>query len=183
MEVVWRIMCDYLFFIHHAFGVEICSFVLMGNHYHLLARFPEANLAQAMQYFARETSRSIAYASHRTNHVYGGPYFRSRIGTHRYLMCAYKYFYRNPVEAGLSRTVEDYRYSTLRSLLGLDRGWVPLIEDEILMQPDFDRTLAWLNRTTNPSYRDDVRKALRRAQFALPPSVDRHAHPLEIEDY
>jgi putative transposase len=110
---VWEIMSNYLHFIHHAFGVRIGSFVLMNNHFHLIARFPEGTLSESLQYFMRETSRSIAHSSSRTNHVYGARVFRSRIESTHHLRNVYKYVYRNPVEVGLADRAEGYRYSTL----------------------------------------------------------------------
>ena len=106
LEDVWFIMSRFLYLLHHAYGVEIYAFVLMDNHFHLLARFPLGNLVQAMQYFMRETSRCIAHESRRINHVYGGRYFRCEIGNFHYFTHTYKYIYRNPVEAKLCALVE-----------------------------------------------------------------------------
>jgi putative transposase len=183
MENVWRIMSDYLFFMHHAFGAEIIAFVLMGNHFHLIARFPSANMSEAMQYFMRETSRSIAYASHRTNHVYGSRYFRSRIKSSRHLDHVYKYVYRNPVEARLAVSVHDYRYSTLRCKLGFEGGFIPVIADNYLFNSDTRRTLDWLNTPPSAENLIAIKKSLRRAEMRLPRSKSCKPHALETNIY
>lgn len=56
----------------------------------------------------------------------------------------YKYLYRNSVEAGLSQTVEDYPYSSLRIILGRSVGYVQ-IDDPIGLIQNPIQTLNWLN--------------------------------------
>ncbi|WP_081111818.1 transposase [Bdellovibrio bacteriovorus] len=60
-------MSNYLCFIHHAYKGEIYAFVLMSNHFHLLIRFPENNMSEAMTYFMRESSRMISRQAGRIN--------------------------------------------------------------------------------------------------------------------
>ncbi len=167
IEEVWAISSRYLFFLHHAFGVRIHSFVLMNNHWHLIAEFPEANFSEAMTYFMRETSRCIGRAGNRINHVYGGRCFRSEIQTARYFSHAYKYVYRNPVEAGVSRLAENYDFSTLRSLIGCSHTIIPLVEDKLLFQNSVSQVLDWINRKPQDEDRDSVRSALRKSTFSL----------------
>ncbi len=176
---IWEIMSDYLHFSHHAFGTQIHSFVLMRNHFHMIASFPNGNLSEASQYFMRETSRSIAKASGRINHVYGARIFRSRLASLHYYEHAYKYIYRNPVEVGAATTVEGHPYSTLSGLLGLTRLTIPLIEDTLLFT-DMEETLRWLNTKPSNENRAAVQSALRRADFKLKKSPSsRKPHELE----
>lgn len=178
MPVVWDIMERYLHFVHHAFATHVHAFVLMSNHLHLIARFPNGGLADAMQYFGRETSRSIGYATDRINHVWGGRYYRSEIRGFHHYMNVYKYVYRNPVEAGITGTVESYPYSTLPGLLGLRRLLIPVAEDTLLFG-DPVWSLAWLNTAPRPDDRESMRRALRRLEFGF--LKDKHTnadHPL-----
>ncbi len=182
MEEVWSIMSNYLFFISTAYKVEIHSFVLMSNHFHLIARFPEGNMVQAMNYFMRETSRVISRSSGRINQTYGGRYFRSAITKPHYLEHVYKYVYRNPIEAGLSKKVEEYPYSTLAILLGKRPGIIPLIYDPRLESKIVDSTLQWLNLPPNAEDKEEVRKALKKPEFQLATkSKRRFVHHLEVD--
>jgi putative transposase len=165
MGEVWSVFSDYLFFIHHAFGVQIHSFVLMNNHFHMIVRTPLMNLDSAMNYFMRETSRIIGNRSGRINQVYGGPYHWSLIKSPIYFLHAYKYVYRNPIEAGLINNVEEYKYSTLRVLLGCQHSIIPIENDETLF-PDFIEQLKWLNYAyPSEEVRADIRSALRKKEF------------------
>jgi putative transposase len=180
MHDLWIMFADYLFFIHHAFGVRIHSFVLMNNHFHLIVRTPNMNLDKAMNYFMRETSRIIGFRSGRINQVYGGPYHWSLIKSPKYYNHAYKYVYRNPVEAGLSSKVENYEYSTLSVLLGNQHSMIPIEYDETLFS-DFTEQLQWLN-TPYPStdIKHDIRKALRKTEFHF--AKDKSGKPHFLED-
>lgn len=164
IEEVWEIYERYLYFIHHAYEVKVHSFVLMSNHFHLIASFPKANLSEAILYFMRETSRSIARDSDRINHVYGSRTFRSHIGSFHYFQNAYKYIYQNPVRALICTNVEDYRFSTLNPKFGRTRTLIPLEEDTLLFG-DPERTLAWLNSKVSKEDYEAVRLALRRPSF------------------
>ena len=92
----------------YAFNVKILSFVLMMNHYHLMALFPNNNQSDAMQRFLRDTSLQVQNETGRTNQIWGGRFFRSRLSTYHYLMNCYKYVYQNPKRAGIVERVEDY---------------------------------------------------------------------------
>lgn len=167
LDFVWQCMENYLHFLHFVYDVRVHSFVLMPNHFHLIARFPSVNLGEAMNYFMRETSREISRACGRENHLYGTRVFRSALTSFHYFTHAYKYVYRNPVEAGLSARVEMYSYSTLQSLLGIKHGMIPLQEDQLLFD-DVEGQLCWLNQSPDRQSREAVKMGLRRQEFTLP---------------
>jgi len=185
LDRVWTIYSDYLWFIRFAYRIRVHAFVLMNNHFHLIASFPEGNLSDSMNYFMRETSRVIAFESRRINHVYGARIFRSRLSSFHYFQHAYKYVYRNPVEAGLCERVEDYRFSTLNGLLGLSHLLIPIEGDALLFDShQFGVHLEWLNTSPSAESRDDVRKALMKPSFTLPKlASSRRTHPLESDRY
>lgn len=81
MPDAWSVMGDYLYLTTHLFSLEILSFVLMGNHFHLLVRAPQANISPAMNYFMRETSREVSRLSGRINQTYGGRHHKSVVHT------------------------------------------------------------------------------------------------------
>lgn len=135
LPTVWDVMSDYLFLCHYLFKLNIHSFVLMPNHFHLLVTAPEGNLSQFLLYFMRETSREITRLSGRINQTYGTRNHKCLIKNYRYYMNCYKYVYQNPIRANLSSTVEAYPYSTLAGLLGLTCLTIPVAEDQLLFNP------------------------------------------------
>ncbi|MBX3018572.1 MAG: transposase [Bdellovibrionaceae bacterium] len=167
ISVAWDIKSSYLHLIATAMNVKIHSFVLMNNHFHMLASFPEANLSAAMNYFMREASKAIGKEGKRINHIYGGRVFRSRISTYSHYMNVYKYVYRNPLAVGLSELVEDYEYSTLGRKLGKHHLPFPVADDTLLFDGDISETLRWLNRPIENRHAIDIKNALRHSDFRL----------------
>ncbi|WII70731.1 transposase [Bdellovibrio sp. 22V] len=179
MDKMWELMTRNLYFMHLAFNVRIHAFVMMSNHFHLIAATPDGNLSQAMQYFMRETSREITFQAKRINQTYGSRFHRSLIASPLYYLHAYKYLYRNPVAAGICKRVEDYPYSTLPALLGNTRMEIPILDDHnwgSITQREL--TLSWLNTAPSSDNWEDVRKALRKGVFRLP-RRDSRSSPLE----
>lgn len=177
----WEVMQRHLYFTAHAFGFEILAFVLMSNHYHMLLLAPGANLSEGMAWFGRETSRELVSSSGRINMTYGGRFFRSNIQSHHHFLNCYKYIFRNPVEAGLAERVEEYRWSTLRGLLGFEHLLIPVREDLTLFD-DLVGSLHWLNEKPSAENWDAIRKGLRHPIFRL--ANDRNTkrnHALETD--
>lgn len=179
MPEVWRIMCEQIHFLHHAFNFQILAFTLMNNHFHLLVRTPKSNLSEGMKWFMRESSRELVRSGNRINQTYGGPYFRSVINSSHYYLHAYKYNYHNPIAAGICRDVLEYPYSTLPGLLGRQPLLIPVQEDSSLFA-DLDGTINWINRVPDESHWKSVKMALRKSTFKLSRENNR-PHPLEIQ--
>lgn len=183
LPAVWEIMENMLHFVHFAYGFRIHAFVLMNNHFHLIVRAPEKNLSAGMNYFMRETSREIGRRAHRINQTYGARFHRCLINNSHYFLHAYKYVYRNPVEAGIVRRPEDYSYSTLPGLLGRQKVSIPVEFDDTLFN-SVESTLSWLNKKPSKENHEYVRKALRKQEFQL--GIHRNSgkdNPLEHTKY
>lgn len=158
LSEAWEIFSDYLFMLHHNYDMKIHSFVLMSNHYHLLASDPKLNMSKAMAEFMRSTSKEMGRISFRINKIWGSRFHSCLIDDTSYFLNTYKYNYRNPVAAGLCSRVEDYPWSTLQLLLGKKNGAIPLVEDDTLMN-DVEGTLRWLNE----AYRQDEAEVIKLA--------------------
>lgn len=183
MEAIWDILSEQLHFVAHAYQIQFHLFVAMSNHFHAIASADPPLLSAGMQYFLSQTSRLITKSSGRINHTWRARFYRSQILTTQHYLHAYKYFYRNPVEAGLCSRVEDYPYSTLHGLIGRRPLLIPVVHDDTLFS-DFEGTLEWLNKKPECSHREAIRKALRRRKFKLPrDSKTTHLHPLESARY
>lgn len=173
---VWGVACDWLQFVINAYDIEVHAFLLMDNHFHLLASAPLNNMSFAMRYFLSETSRTMNRMSGRINHTWGSQHRPTPIKDYQHFVNAYKYVYYNPVQAKMVDRVEDYPYSTLRGLIGLDRCPIT-VKDELIFSQDLAKHLAWLNTPPQQSDWDSLKKALRRKVFTLP-KVDSRPNPL-----
>jgi putative transposase len=181
IDDVWDLFVDRLYYIRMCYGVEIISFVLMPNHFHLLLRTPSGRMDKAMHSLMTEVSREIGSRAGRINQTFGGPYHSSMITCDHYLRHAYKYVYRNPVEAGICSSVESYRYSTLPGLLGKTNLFTPLAEDPFLFD-DPTGSLKWLNKKYRRGVLQEIETALsyRVCRFSKD-RKSRQPNPLEVE--
>ena len=169
MNVVSEIMQDYLYLTKKIYNIRIHAFVLMPNHFHSIITTPDLNIGPSMNYLLRESSKEQNRYSGRINQTWGGPYHKTLVNTYHYYMNVYKYIYRNPVRARLCDRVEEYPYSTLSGLCGNSKLIIPLEEDTLLFDPEFNmRTFRWLNTPSCPKDEAEVRRALRRNVFELP---------------
>lgn len=164
MPRVWTIFCEELDRTAREHKLLVHSFVLMSNHYHLIASTPEANISQCMQQFNWRTSIRLARAGNRINETFAGRHFKCILQQTNYFLNAYKYNYRNPIAAGICNRAEDYPYSSLQFTLGLAPKPFPMAEDTTYLS-DKCGTLDWLNRTPDKEKLEGVRLGLRHQYF------------------
>ena len=98
------------------FNLEIWSYVLMGNHYHLLLKTREANLSCAMQWLGVSYSTWYNKRHGRSGHLFQGRFKSFIIEEAEYLYQLILYMHRNPLRAGIVRRLADYRWSSYRCL-------------------------------------------------------------------
>lgn len=177
-QQTWEIFSRRLYTARFRFNLRIHSFVLMANHFHLLASTPDANLSEAMHYLMKNTSSDLNLARKRINQAYGTRFFRSIIQDHHHFTHVYKYNYLNPVKAGICSRAEDYPYSTLHGLLGRSHLMIPVEEDTLLFD-DINGTLTWLNNHPHPEDWETIKNAARKATFKLPKNRNKQLHRLE----
>ncbi|MBI2605915.1 MAG: transposase [Deltaproteobacteria bacterium] len=167
-DTLWNIFNDYLHFLSIAFRVKTHAFVMMSNHFHLMASFPESNMHAALNRFMTETSRVINHSRKTVNHTYGKRHHACLIDNDLYYACAYRYVFQNPVRAEICQMVEEYPYSSLSGLIGKRRLDSPVYEYPSSLVPQVDNLehlLAFLNQPVALRTADATRKALHRTRF------------------
>jgi putative transposase len=102
------------------FKVAIHAYVLMPNHFHLLAT-PETSdgLPQMMQAVGRRYVRWFNDAQGRSGTLWEGRYKSTVIDTDQYLLTCMAYLDLNPVRAGLVGQAADYAWSSHGHYVGL----------------------------------------------------------------
>ena len=95
------------------FGVAIHAYVLMSNHFHLLATPQTADgLPLMMQAVGRRYVRHFNDSQKRTGTLWEGRYKSTLIQTERYLLACMAYIDLNPVRAALVAQARDYPWSS-----------------------------------------------------------------------
>lgn len=102
------------------FDVALHAYVLMTNHFHLLATPQSANsLPQMMQAVGRRYVRHFNDSQGRSGTLWEGRYRSTLIQTERYLLACMVYIDLNPVRAGLVAEARDYPWSSHAHNVGL----------------------------------------------------------------
>lgn len=122
--------------------INLVSFVLMSNHYHMLLYTPNGNLDRFMYEFNKRFALKIQKEAGVINQIFGGRYKWSLIQSREYLSNCYRYVYQNPVRAGLCFRCEEYPFSTLQFINAGSIFPIP-IHDKFGFKDDF--VLSWLN--------------------------------------
>ena len=102
------------------FKVAIHAYVLMDNHFHLLATPETADgLPQMMQAVGRRYVRYFNDTQGRSGTLWEGRYRSTLIQSGRYLLACMVYLDLNPVRAGLVAAARDYPWSSHAHCIGL----------------------------------------------------------------
>lgn len=161
LDELWDIFCVELTRISISKKFLIHSFVLMSNHYHMIAsqneKFP---LGDVMRELQKAVSARVNRRAGRTNHVFGGPYKASLIQTESYYFQVYKYIYQNPVRAGIVKRVEDYIFSSIST----DRIPICSPANGIAVHVPKDQ-IEWLNEGLTAEMTESIRRGLRKTIF------------------
>jgi putative transposase len=108
-EVLLGLMEEYA----RKFKVAVHSYVLMTNHFHLLATPQDAEgIPQMMQALGRSYVRRFNNSQSRTGTLWEGRYKSTLIQAERYLLACMVYIDLNPVRAGLVADPGDYPWSS-----------------------------------------------------------------------
>ena len=101
------------------FNVAIHAYVLMSNHFHLLATPQDSDsLPQMMQAVGRRYVRHFNDSQERSGTLWEGRYKSTLIQTERYLLTCMAYIDLNPVRGGLVAEPGDYPWSSYGHYVG-----------------------------------------------------------------
>jgi len=103
---------------HIQYNIEIHSYCLMSNHYHLLIKTPFSNLGRAMRHI-----NGVYTQRYNRLNITDGPLFRGRyksilIDSDAYLLQLSKYIHLNPLEARMVDDLSDYKWSSYQAYIG-----------------------------------------------------------------
>lgn len=133
------------------FGLTLFEYCLMGNHYHLFVKTPEANLSRAMHRLNQLYAEYFNRRHQRVGHLFQGRFHGALIDSETYFKRVSRYVVLNPVRAGMRKTPGGYRWSSYRAMAGLAEAPEWLAVDELLAEFD-----SWDREAARSSYREWV---------------------------
>jgi len=134
------------------YQVSVLAFVLMSNHFHLIARTQRANLSRWMHWLMVSYSVYFNWRHHRSGHLFQGRYksllVESESTEGNYLLSLSRYLHFNPVRGRVlgrgtpserRERLRQYRWSSYPGYAGLKKQWGFVQENELLGQVDRER--------------------------------------------
>ena len=100
------------------FNAEWHAYCLMNNHYHLLVRTPEGNLPRIMRHINGLYTQYYNRTEGRDGPLFRGRYKAILVEAPAYWTQLSRYIHRNPLEAGLVKRLDRYRWSSYPAYIG-----------------------------------------------------------------
>ena len=97
------------------------TFCLMTTHYHLLVDADLNRLQPGMHRLNGPYAQAFNKRHGRWGHLRGARYSAEPVLSEGHFLRAYRYIIRNPVKAGLCEETQDWRWSSYRGTMGLDK--------------------------------------------------------------
>jgi len=122
---------DLLIEISELWNVHIAAYCLMNNHYHILLQTPEGNISRCMRHL-----NGVYTQRYNRRHGYDGPLFRGRyksilVSDDNYLLQLVRYIHKNPVKAGIVKSIQKYPWSSYQGYLSFAKKWNWLYKEHI----------------------------------------------------
>ncbi len=97
---------------HQRFGIQILSYCLMDNHYHLLVKTPEANLGRAMRHINGVYTQRYNRLKKTDGSLFRGRYKAICVEEDSYQLQLSRYIHLNPLEAKMVKKIDNYPWSS-----------------------------------------------------------------------
>jgi REP element-mobilizing transposase RayT len=104
---------------------------LMPNHYHLVIETPEPNLSAGMQFLNGRYGQWFNHEHGLCGHVFERRFYSRVVDSTYHLLELARYIVLNPVRAGLCNEPGEWKWSSIRALVGeaptppfLTTGWL-----------------------------------------------------------
>ena len=117
---------DRLELVIERFSLRLVSYVLLGNHYHLLVATPDGRISSALQQLHGWYSLIHNRRHGRSAHLFRAHCFAREITSDADLLVTCRYLAQNPVEAGLSTDPFSWPWSSAAATAGLVAPAIPL---------------------------------------------------------
>jgi len=114
------------------FQLQIFSFCLMNNHYHLFLRTPQPNLSQALQWLNTTYTVRFLRRHRRSGHFFQGRFKGILVENAEHWEHLSIYLHLNPVRAGLVHDPGEYEWSSYRDFIRFRNRFPWLCREEIL---------------------------------------------------
>ena len=110
----------------------IHTYCLMDNHYHILLQTPAGNLSQIMHHINGAYTNYFNVKRKRSGHLFQGRYKALLVDIDGYAQELSRYIHLNPVKAGMVKKPEQYKWSSYRDYINVNKSSKWLCIDFVL---------------------------------------------------
>ena len=122
-------------------NLKIAAYCLMSNHYHLLVQTPDANIARCMRHINGVYTQYFNRKHKQDGQLFRGRYKAVLVEEDSHLLEVMRYIHRNPLNAGLSKHLDEYLWCSHLGYLSSEKQWDWLIKDQLLVMLATKKTL------------------------------------------
>ena len=137
------------------FDLRVAAYCLMSNHYHLLIQTPLGNLSRIMRHVNGLYTQRYNRSRNIDGQLFRGRYKSVLVEEDRHLLELLRYIHRNPVLAGICKSVGEYPESSHHGYISSAKKWDWLYKEFLLgmfseKRPERRRTIWTLSIMKNP---------------------------------
>ena len=93
-------------------GYEIYAYCLMNNHAHILLKVQKEDLSQIFKRIGVRYVHWYNWKYNRRGHLFQDRFKSEPVENEEYFLTVLRYIHQNPVKAGITKTIDEYRYSS-----------------------------------------------------------------------
>ena len=93
-------------------GYKIFAYCLMSNHIHLLLKVEKENLDLIIKRIASSYVYWYNWKYHRSGHLFQDRFKSEPVEDDAYFFSVIRYIHQNPIKAGLSKSIDEYKFSS-----------------------------------------------------------------------
>ena len=155
-------------------NVKIIAYCLMGNHAHFLMKTPNIDeISKIMHNINTQYAKYYNYINERVGYVFRDRFLSEPVLNQKYLIQCIKYIHLNPVKAGITKNVDEYKYSSynyykLNKEIVLKQGDISNNEyNEICKSNQCSRNFLDIERNIDEDIENGIREYLNKEKCML----------------
>jgi len=113
-------------------NLSIAAYCLMSNHYHLLVKTPDGNLARGMRHLNGVYTQRFNRSHKKEGQLFRGRYKAVLVDADSHLLEVLRYIHRNPLKAGIVKNLNDYRWSSHKAYVSQAKKWTWVQKENLL---------------------------------------------------
>ena len=143
-------------------NVNVASYCLMPNHYHLLINTPEGNLSRFMRHLNGVYTQRFNKNHNSEDQLFRGRFKSILLDGDEYLLNLLRYIHRNPLRAKIVKDLDEFLWCSHQGYISNSKDWDWLYKDFILsiFSEDKKEGLIEYRKFINQKDKEEVLKML-----------------------